>query len=85
MEVQKEELANSHESSKTPTAGYLIPENAFYKIKALNAQLRLMSELAQRKNDDVIVITASALEDTLLLIESTLNSALDEAKFLSHQ
>ncbi len=84
MEDQKEKLATSHQHFKTLTAGYLIPEPAFYKIRALNSQLRLMCELAQRPDESAIPITARALEETLALIESELQRALDEAKFLTH-
>lgn len=85
MEDQKNELASSHPSFSTCTAGYLIPESAFYKIKALNSQLRLLCELAQRPEKVEIAITARALEETLALIENDLQRILDEAKFLTNK
>lgn len=84
MEDHNNELATSHQKFATPTAGYLIPEAAFYKIKALNSQLRLLCELAQRPDKTEIAVTARALEETLALIESELNRALNEAKFLTN-
>lgn len=84
MEDKKNELATSHNNSDVLTAGFLIPETAYGKIKALSSQLRLLSELAQRPDSKEIIITAQALEDTFLLIESELQNVLSEAKFFSH-
>lgn len=85
MDTSNNELVKNHKRSETQTAGYLIPETAYTKIKALNSHLRLLGELAQRPDKKEIILTASALENTLLLIESELENVLNEAKFLTHE
>jgi hypothetical protein len=74
----------SRDESTAITTGYLLPETAFHKIQALNSQLQLMRELAQRPDKEAITITARALEETLALIEQALNDAIEQAQFLSH-
>lgn len=84
MEVTKNQSANSRNSKSKTTTGYLIPEQAFYKIQALNSQISLMRELAQRPGNEAITITARSLEETLAHLEQSLQSAIDEAHFLAH-
>nr|WP_324259045.1 hypothetical protein [Cellvibrio fontiphilus] len=81
MEVNPDEITNNNRRNND--AGFFIPELAFIKIQKTNSQIKLLRQLAQRPQGEQITIAASALEETLSVIEDELSSALEKAKFLT--
>ena len=68
---------------KQNDAGFFIPELVFMKIQRTNSHIKLLRQLAQRAAGEQIILTACALEETLSLIESELDEAIEKAQYLT--
>lgn len=80
--IQLQEPQGLQSSSKT-APGFTLSEEAFYKIQIINSQIRLLRELSARAPGENLTITASALEETLALMEEILEKAINNALFKS--